>query len=463
MASTMIPLAPSGEAIADARMRAETGRAAWLAVHGRLQARALLALESAEPHHWSWIGPDGVTWRALGTAGAWEAGAPDEVATLPDACRAALRDGVFGTATATAMARCFGGAAFDPAAPGAPLGAAMPLARFVLPRWLLRQAPDGQTEGLALVGVEVGEQPADLQARAAAAWDALTAWAAGPAGPAMWHPAHPVPAPAAQAEWEGAVAAAIKAIGRGEVAKVVLARAIPLRSEQPLPVLPVFAALAERSPGTFRFCVADGERAFLGASPELLFRVSGQAFSADGLAGTAPRGVTEAEDAALGAGLVASVKDQHEHQLVVAAIAEALRPLASSVAMPAAPGLKRLPTVQHLHTPITAVLEPHATLGALLAAMHPTPAVGGTPRREAMAMIRTLEVGDRGWYAGPVGWVGRDEAEFAVAIRSAYLQGAQAAVMAGAGIVAGSVPAHEWAETARKAAPFVRLLTGEVA
>jgi isochorismate synthase len=272
-----------------------------------------------------------------------------------------------------------------------------------------------------------------------------------------------VAAPAAQAEWEGAVASAIAAIGRGEVAKVVLARAIPLRAEQPLPVLPVFAALAARSPGTFRFCVVDGERAFLGASPELLFRVSGQAFSADGLAGTAPRGATEAEDAAFGAGLVASVKDQHEHQLVVSAIAEALRPLASSVAFAAAPGLKRLPTVQHLHTPITAVLEPHASLGALLAAMHPTPAVGGTPRMEAMAMIRELEVGDRGWYAGPVGWVGRDEAEFAVAIRSAYMQGAQAAVMAGAGIVAGSVPAHEWAETARKAAPFVRLLSGEVA
>jgi isochorismate synthase len=463
MASTMIPLAPSGESFAHALTRAEAGRAAWLAVHGRLQARELMAIQSTEQHHWSWIGPDGVIWRALGVAGAWEAQTPDEVATLPDACRVALRDGVFGTAAATAMARCFGGAAFDPAAPGAPLGAPMPLARFVLPRWLLRQDPDGSTEGLALVGVEVADQAASLQARASAEWEALVAWAVGPVGPAMWHPARPVPSPGAQAAWEGAVASALAAIGRGEVAKVVLARAIPLQAEQALPVLPVFAALAARSPGTFRFCVADGERAFLGASPELLFRVSGRAFSADGLAGTAPRGATETEDAAFGDGLVASVKDQHEHQLVVSAIAEALRPLASSVAMPAAPGLKRLPTVQHLHTPITAVLEPQASLGALLSAMHPTPAVGGTPRVEAMAMIRELEVGDRGWYAGPVGWVGRDEAEFAVAIRSAYLQGAQAAVMAGAGIVAGSVPAHEWAETARKAAPFVRLLTGEVA
>src|SRR5690606_5449313 len=134
-------------------------------------------------------------------------------------------------------------------------------------------------------------------------------------------------------------------------------------------------------------------------------------------------------------------------------------PLVASLSVPESPVIKRLATVQHLHSPVSAQLREGVSLEALLTALHPTPAVGGRPRAGALELIATLEPFARGWYAGPVGVVGLESAEFAVAIRSAYLEGDRAAVMAGCGIVKGSEPLSEWAETLKKAAPLVRLLT----
>jgi salicylate biosynthesis isochorismate synthase len=463
MATIVTIPAPHGGALQAAATCAASGRAAWVAIHGHVAAGPILGLPAPKGQaHAAWVGPDGVSWRAIGAARVWEATDAQTAMGLPDACRAGL-EAVFGAPAARAMLRGFGGLAFDPASPETPWGDAGPVGRFVLPRWLVKQAPDGAAEAIALVDAAPGEPEGTLAERAQEAFQALAAWVQGPAEAACWPVARAVADPGAQLAFESAVSAAIRAIEAGGLTKVVLARSLRLEADAPLPPGPLFAALAAAAPGTFRFLIADGEDAFLGASPELLFRLRGEVLAADALAGTAGRGADPEADEALASALAADAKERHEHAVVVGAIADALAPIARSLEVPETPGLRRLPTVQHLHTPIRAVLAEGTSIGAVLGAMHPTPAVGGAPRERAMGLIRQLEAGGRGWYAGPVGWVGLDEAEFAVAIRSAYVREHRAAVMAGAGIVAGSKPASEWAETARKAAPLVRLLTGEVA
>lgn len=456
------PMAPEA-ALEGAAARAATGLTAWVAVHGRLAARPILGLTPPVGDRRAWVESDGTAWLGLGEARRWEATDPDSALALPDACRVALADAVFGAPAARAVTRCFGGLAFDPAAPATPWGTPGPLGRFVLPTWLVRQSADGEAEAVVLVEARAGEPAGALAERTATAWAELANWVAqAPEAPSVWLPARPAPDAESRLAWEAAVTSALESIRAGEVIKVALARSLPFEADRPIPAGPLFAALAAGAPHTHRFLIEDESGAFLGASPERLFRLEGAALAVDGLAGTAPRGQDPDSDTELGLGLLASVKDRHEQAVVVDWIAAALNPLAEAIDMPETPVLKRLPTVQHLHTPIVATLRPDTNLESVLAALHPTPAVGGAPRGRAIELIRTLEPGGRGWYAGPVGWVGLEAAEFAVAIRSAYLQGNRAAVMAGAGIVDGSVPALEWAETARKAAPLVRLLTGEV-
>jgi menaquinone-specific isochorismate synthase len=198
--------------------------------------------------------------------------------------------------------------------------------------------------------------------------------------------------------------------------------------------------------------MANGEgRSFIGASPERLVRVSKGLLETEALAGSIRRGAGASEDAALSAALLHSEKDLREQQLVVAAIAGRLTALGLTPRFALAPGLRRLANVQHLHTPISAELGEKVRLLDALAALHPTPAVGGTPQKEAVARIRELEGFPRGLYAGAIGWMNaRDGGEFFVGLRSALVDGAGARVYAGAGIVAGSTPEKEFAETELK-------------
>lgn len=456
MASIMMPFAPTREALAAALAHARTGQPAWVAVAGRVEAQSLFALEAPIGPAVAWQGPDGMAWRGIGVARSWETRLGPAAAELPDACRRALQSDVFGTREALAMARGFGTLAFD-LRPGAEEGLR---GRFVLPDWLLRQGPDG-TEALALSPVHAEDDEAAAVQRAEATWTRMAAWASQPAGSIGWAPMTAQPDTASRLAWDTGITRALGLIAEGEISKVVLARTIPLEADGPVPHGAVFAALAAKAPGTYRFWSTDGVESFMGASPELLFRAEGQTLQADCLAGTIRRGADPEEDDALGEALLTSAKDRHEHALVAEAIASVLAPLAEQLEMAETPTLRRLPNVQHLHTPVRATLHAGASLAAILEAMHPTPAVGGTPRERAIELIRELEAQPRGWYAGPVGWVSREAAEFAVAIRSAGLAGARATVWAGAGIVAGSEPAAEWDETARKAMPLVRLLTRE--
>jgi menaquinone-specific isochorismate synthase len=163
------------------------------------------------------------------------------------------------------------------------------------------------------------------------------------------------------------------------------------------------------------------------------------------------------EDAHLASALRGSEKDRREHQLVLDGILSALSPLCVWLDSPPSPSVLALPKLQHLSSPVRGWLRAETSLGDLLARLHPTPAVGGAPRDAALRWIADLEDRSRGWYAGPVGWVAREQADLAVAIRSAVVEKRWITVFGGAGIVRGSDPDAEWDETGRKAASLLSL------
>ncbi len=244
--------------------------------------------------------------------------------------------------------------------------------------------------------------------------------------------------------WLAAVRSAVEAIRAGRLDKVVLARDLYAEAPGPLDPRAVAGQLAERFPDCHTFAV-DG---LVGATPELLVRRTGQRVQSLVLAGSAPRGLDAAGDAALGAGLLASVKDRQEHALAVESVRGPLEPLCDRLAVDPAPWLLRLANVQHLATRVRGSLVVAASAFELAAALHPTAAVCGTPTEAALATIRELEGMDRGRYSGPVGWVdAAGNGEWGIALRCAELRGNQARLFAGGGIVADSDPAAELAET----------------
>jgi menaquinone-specific isochorismate synthase len=264
------------------------------------------------------------------------------------------------------------------------------------------------------------------------------------------------------ATWCSAVSAAVERIAAGDLAKVVLARDLLVAADQPLDPRRLLRRLAARFPDCWTFAV-DG---LLGATPELLLRRTGRTLSARVLAGTAPRGAGEDDDR-LARELLGSAKDRAEHELAVDSLVEALEPFCSSLTAPAEPELLTLANVRHLATDVvgrqrTRGPRGRAGLLELVGAVHPTAAVCGTPTPLAAALIDELEGMDRGRYAGPVGWLdGRGDGEFGLALRCAELTGDRGArLFAGCGIVAGSDPAAELAETQAKFAAFQAALEG---
>lgn len=265
--------------------------------------------------------------------------------------------------------------------------------------------------------------------------------------------ARPVPAALDRAVpeefvWRGAVETAVSRMQRGELEKVVLARAIDVVAEATVDARIVAGRLAERFPSCFTF-VCDG---LVGASPELLVRRTGRQAESLVLAGTIGRGADEDETARLEASLLESPKDRHEHRLAVESVMATLGAAAVEVEAEPEPQLLRLANLSHLATHVQAWL-PHDAPSALALAtrLHPTAAVGGTPAATALDLIRALEAAPRDRYAGPVGWVdGNGDGEFALALRCAQIEGSRARVWAGAGIVAESDPDAEVAETTVK-------------
>jgi menaquinone-specific isochorismate synthase len=259
-----------------------------------------------------------------------------------------------------------------------------------------------------------------------------------------------------RASWTAAVGKALAAIRAGRLRKVVLARELTVEAEVPLDRRRVLDFLRRTHPSCFAYAAGD----FVGASPELLVRRVGDEVSSQPMAGSAPRGVSPADDERLAAGLAGSAKDAEEHRLLVEAVLDALAPVCVEPPTAGVAEVVRLATVSHLATRVSGRLRPPAPSALELAGLlHPTPAVGGLPRGAALAAIAELEGFDRGLYAGPVGWVdSRGAGEWAVALRGAELDGCRARLWAGAGIVAGSDPAAEWAETEAKLEPVLSAL-----
>ena len=251
-----------------------------------------------------------------------------------------------------------------------------------------------------------------------------------------------------ESEWSDSVAQAVQTMRAGHLDKVVLARALDVRAHDVLDPRAIAARLAVRFPSCFTY-LCDG---LVGASPELLVRRLGRHVESLVLAGTMRRGDTAAEDEQLERMLTSSVKDGYEHRLAVESVRTVLRDLTVEMDEDAQPHLLRLANVTHLATSLTGWLHaPAPSALALATRLHPTAAVGGTPREKALELIRSLEAAPRDRYAAPVGWMdAHGDGEFALALRCAQLDGSRARLWAGNGIVADSSPAAELAETTAK-------------
>lgn len=258
-----------------------------------------------------------------------------------------------------------------------------------------------------------------------------------------------VPVPP-HSEWLERVASAISAIHGGALEKVVLARTVCVEADRPILVSEVLGRLAALYPSCAIFSF-DG---FLGASPELLVRREGRQIASVPLAGTVAHSGDPTTDAGAASGLLASAKERHEHEVAVREVAARLSPLCDEIDVPDSPAIVSLRNVSHLGTQIRGLLSDGDGMPSALdlaAALHPTPAVAGTPREAALEWLAKLEGSGRGHYAGPVGWVdAAGDGEFVVGIRCATVEGHTAQLFTGVGVVADSDPASELAETQLK-------------
>ncbi|MEO6019015.1 MAG: isochorismate synthase [Knoellia sp.] len=261
------------------------------------------------------------------------------------------------------------------------------------------------------------------------------------------------------AQWAGAVAEAVSRIQAGDLDKVVLARDLDVHTAAPIDVRWLLSRLAESYESTWVFSV-DG---LVGATPEMLVRREKGLVTSRVLAGTIRRTGDDDHDLALAASLARSSKDLEEHEYAVRSVADALAPHCSSMNVPEAPFVLHLSNVMHLATDVAGVLTDETTSLSLAAALHPSAAVCGTPTLVADALISELEHMDRGRYAGPVGWMDASgDGEWGIALRSGAIHpddDRRMSIYAGCGIVAGSVPESEVAESDAKLIPMRDALT----
>ena len=346
-----------------------------------------------------------------------------------------------------------GGFAFEPRAVRDPGWREFGNARFAIPEVALERSGEQVTLTRAAVARPDDDEDA-LLARQHARWKTLLTKSAEPArapAPATLQPGEP---PASSPRYRDAAAKIVAAIRRGELQKVVLAQC-ERRRRAPNDATRVLRALLERNPSCRTFAQGIHGRTFLGASPERIVRCDGGELVTDALAGT----VANSDDAEvrsnLGSSLRSSQKNQEEHEFVVRAIERSLAPICSNLQVPMAPELVSAGVVQHLRTRVCGRLSEGTHVLDVLARLHPTPAVAGTPTNRALATIRAYEDFDRGWYAGAVGsFDARGDGEFFVALRCGLLDREETWLFAGSGLVADSDPLAEANETALKYRPL---------
>ncbi|MGA1825438.1 MAG: isochorismate synthase [bacterium] len=262
-----------------------------------------------------------------------------------------------------------------------------------------------------------------------------------------------------KAVWEKNINVAFDILSHEEVKKIVLARKSIFKFSTHLDPIALLRRLKPTSPESFHFCFQIDEKcAFIGASPERLYRREGQQINSEAIAGTCRRGNSPLEDYELGIKLLMCDKNRHEHRFVLEFIKNAFNHLCTSVQTDTETSILKLPNVQHLYNHFEGTLANGITDAEILSTLHPTPAVGGYPKEKALLEIEKLEPFDRGWYAAPVGWVGKNDVEFAVAIRSGLVKEHELALFSGAGIVAGSTADEEWSEIDHKLSNFIKVI-----
>ncbi|WP_349919912.1 isochorismate synthase [Aeromonas veronii] len=406
-----------------------------------------LAAQTLYPRiYWQARGPESPEYVALGCI--HELTRPRDIRQVCDSIDAGSDD----------SPRYYGGLAFDPDQPGWP---GFGPCRFVLPR--IELVRRGECVSLCLnlwlpARAETAAFDAELQS-AQAALDALLPESPLPALHKREWRRQDCPSPAL---WQQLVGAVTSPAAQAHTPKVVLSRESRLdQCDADLSPLSPWSLLAQWA-GHAQECFHFGfqftpAQAFISCSPERLYRREGRHLLTEALAGTIRRSGDAATDERLAAELLADSKNRLENRLVHADILNRLAPLTSHTSL-TEPRILKLRLLQHLKCDIEADLHPEVCDWQLLEALHPTPAVGGAPRESALAFLREYEPYDRGWYAGACGMLSRETSEFAVAIRSALVQGQTLRLYAGAGIVAGSEPVAEWAELDNKIANVLSLL-----
>ncbi len=346
--------------------------------------------------------------------------------------------------------------------PTVPHGSPFPATTLFLPRWLIAQQGD---RWIAVVNQRITPEThlRDLMIGLTHQMEQITTVAR--TGSPAWCPPQQDPHLSAldTQPLRQAICSVLERIHQHQIQKVVLSESHTLPLPHPLPLPSLLQRLHRIYPDCTVFSFSRGPGpTFLGASPERLLSLQRGCFMVDALAGSAPRGETAPQDRQLGQQLLTSIKDRHEHALVVASITQQLTRLGLESTLSSLPHLLKLSTIQHLHTPIHGSVPSHLSPLDLVAALHPTPAVAGTPTELACEQIRHWETVDRSLYAAPLGWLdGQGNGEFIVGIRSALLEPHQLRLFAGAGIVADSDPDREVHEIYLKLGALLQALTAD--
>lgn len=260
-------------------------------------------------------------------------------------------------------------------------------------------------------------------------------------------------------QWLDIVDQAIEAINNDKAKKIVLAREMRLQLNKSVEIGVMLKKLLHLQTNSYIFAVERGENCFIGATPERLVSLAGNKLLSACVAGTAPRGRTIVEDDNISNSLLHDDKNREEHGYVVKMIRQAMEQYCKDIDIPSQPVIYPLKNLQHLYTPVTAILKEGYSIFDVIEQLHPTPALGGVPREASLAFIREHECFDRGWYGAPIGWLDSNKhAEFAVAIRSGLIQGDEASLFAGCGIMKDSDPTLEYEETNIKFLPILSAL-----
>lgn len=343
-----------------------------------------------------------------------------------------------------------GGFGFAPDAASSPTWRGFERASFRLPALLVTVISEGAWLTLSVVA-DPGAWDSSQVDVAIERWDRLLADGSADRPGSAEAALRPIDMSPDSDAWRDSVARLAGAVGRGRIDKAVLSRQVRVAASEAIDVPAVLRRLAADAPEATTFAVTRGTRTFLGATPERLVRLEGRALRTMAMAGSTRRTGDAAPDASRAVALLGSDKEREEHDVVVRMLREVLEPITSRLDVAAGPAVMPLNHVQHLLTPLSGELLEAGNVLELAGRLHPTPAVAGAPRELALELIGEEEAHERGWYAGPLGWVDRSgDGDLVVALRSGVVEGREASLFAGCGIMADSDPDREWDESAAK-------------